>query len=483
MSMRGDAYWTATDTVVSSGLAFLLRLVVARVLAPEDFGVAALAVTVVSILQTVNDFGLTAALIQRDEREVTSDFVDTTFTASLLITICLAALTGLVAAPLAASAYGEPQLHALILALAVTLLPSPFTTVTASLLLRARRFRTTALIKIVSTLIGMAAAIVVLLVHPSAWVIIAQVTATALSSALMFQIARPRRFRLRLDREHLRSVFGFGGFVLASDLIGNLQANAGVFILGLVLVTSDVGMFALALYLTDTARKLVMSILARVSFVHFSRNKHDLAFLRDTFAATVRWNCRALFPLMASMMLFGPEWVPRLFGAEWQSIGPVVFWLALTVMVGTAGGTTSNLFRSIGRPGLDLAVTVCTTVVILFPTLYLAARFFGLEGAVIAIFAVKLLAITVRLSILPRIVPGAAGAALARAGEQLVLQTPIVAAWALSGALGLGGTLAELALLALALAIYAAVELPRAFPTQWRVGKRWAGAVLAGSAR
>lgn len=478
MTMRRDAYWTAAETLVSSGFAFLLRLVVARILAPEDFGVAALAVTVVSILQTVNDFGLTAALIQRDEKDVTRDFVDTTFTASLAVTVAIAALAGLVVAPLAASAYGEPQLHGLILALSVTLLPSPFTTVAAALLLRQRRFRATALIKVVSTLVGMAAAVAVLVVHPSAWVIIAQVAASALCSAALFQIAQPRRYRLRLDRTHLRSALGFSGFVLLTDLIGNLQANAGVFVIGLVLATDDVGRFALALYLTDTARRLTMSILNRVTFVHFSQNKHDQRFLRETFASTVRWNCRALFPLMTSMMLFGPAWAPRLFGPEWEAAGPVIFWLSLTVIVGTAGGTTSNLFKSVGRPGLDLSLAVLTTVLILFPALYLSARGHGLAGAAIAIFSVKLFAVALRLAVLQRVVPGAPAGALRRAAEQIALQLPILGAWLASRALGLDGTLYEVALLVAALGVYAAVELPRTFRAEWRGGRRWVGSLL-----
>ena len=475
MTMRRDAYWTAAETLVSSGLAFLLRLAVARVLAPEDFGVAALAVTVVSILQTVNDFGLTAALIQRDEKEVTRDFVDTTFTASLVITVLLAAFTGLLAAPLAASVYGEPQLHALILALSVTLLPSPFTTVAAALLLRKRRFRTSAIIKVVSTLVGMAAAIAVLVVEPSAWVIIAQVSVSALCSAMLFQIAHPFRYRLRLDRAHLGSVLGFSGFVLLTDLIGNLQTHAGVFVLGLVLATDDVGRFALSLYLTDTARRLVMSILNRVTFVHFSQNKHDQRFLRETFASTVQWNCRALFPLMTSMMLFGPAWAPRLLGPEWQAAGPVIFWLSLTVIVGTAGGTTSNLFKSVGRPGLDLSLAFSTTVLILFPALFVSARLHGLEGAAVAIFCVKLLAVALRLTVLDRIVPGAPMEALRRAVPQLVLQLPIAAAWLASRTFGLDGTMLEIALLGAALAFYAAVELPRTFRTEWESGRRWVG--------
>ena len=174
-----------------------------------------------------------------------------------------------------------------------------------------------------------------------------------------------------MGKAHLKSVFGFSTFVLLSDIVGNLQGSAGVFVLGTVLTTAALGQFAFAVYLTDTPRRLAMSILNRVTFVHFSQNKHDKDYLREKFASIVRWNCRMLFPVMTSMMLFGPGWVTLFLGPEWAGIGPVVFWLSLSTIVGTAGGATSNLFKSMGRPALNLWLSVFTTIVVLFPVLYL----------------------------------------------------------------------------------------------------------------
>lgn len=472
MSMRRDAYWTAADTFISSGLAFVLRLVVARVLAPEEFGVAAIAITIVTILQTVNEFGLTSALIQRDEGDVTRGFIDTTFTASLIVTIVLAALTGLVAAPLAASAYGEPLLFPLILALAVTLLPSPFTTVAAAMLMRRRRFRDTAIIKVASTVAGMVAAIAVLVTDPSAWAIIAQVVASALCSAILFQIAHPYRYRLRLDRAHLRAVFGFSTFILLSNLIGAFQVNAGVFVLGLVLATSSVGQFAFAVYLTDTARKIVMSILNRVTFVHFSQNKHDADYLRERFASVVEWNCRALFPPMFVLMLFGPDWVVRFLGIEWAPIGPVVVWLSLTVVVSAAGGATSNLFKSVGRPGMDMSLSFVTTIVILLPALYVAGAAYGLTGAAIAVLVVKVIAVALRLVVLEYLMSPVLVRIVPRVLRQLALQTVFVAAWIASVAGASLGVPFEILSLAVASTIYLVLEAPRTFPDAWSDIKR-----------
>ena len=113
-------------------MAFAFRLVVARMLSPHEFGIAAIALTVVALLQTINDFGLTAALIQKDEDKLTPDMVNSTFTASLIVSVVLAILTAFVIAPLAADFYGQPLVQPLIAVLAVCLLPSPFSTIAAA---------------------------------------------------------------------------------------------------------------------------------------------------------------------------------------------------------------------------------------------------------------------------------------------------------------------------------------------------------------
>lgn len=472
MSIRRDAYWTMADTVVTSALAFALRIIVAKMLAPDDFGVASIALTVITILQGINDFGMTAALIQRDKEGVTRQFINTTFTASLLITVILTALTVLVFAPWAAEAYDEPALYALILVAGITLLTSPFTTVASALMYREGKFKQNAVIKVVSAVLGMFTAIALLAYDPSPWVVVLQMVVSMVAGAIMLTIAQPHSYALRLDRVHLRAVFGFSTYVMIGGMVGTFQANMGVFVLGLVLSTASVGYFALGVYLTDTMRRIVMSILNRVTFVHFSRNKYDSAFLRDKFVSTVRWNCRALFPLMIGMMLFGPGWAPQVLGSEWESLGPVIFWLSASVVIGTAGGATSNLFKSMGRPGLDLVLSIVTTIGLLLPALYFSGQIFGLEGAAIAIFVVKVVAVALRLFVLHKLVPGATIGAVRVSFSQLLWQIPILLSWLASWMLDIEQWYYQAPFLLAGLVIYAVFELPKAFSQEWSEGRR-----------
>jgi teichuronic acid exporter len=466
MSRKRDAIWTALDTFTSAGLSFLFRLLVARVLAPEEFGLAALALTIVAILQVINDFGLTAALIQRDERAVTPELVNTTFTASAVVSLLIAAATALAVAPVTAAFYHEPRIQPLVAVLAISLLPSPFTTVASALMLRRRRFKTVALVRVLATLSGLAVAGAVLLLRPSPWVIVYQTLATSAVSLVGLVMAARWRFRLSLRLQHLREVFGFSTMILLNDLTVSFSANAGVFILGRIVSTTDAGLFALAAYMTDTFRRALMSVLNRVNFVHYSQIKDDKAALARVYTATLAWNCRIIFPVMTAFLLFGPPLLIHFLGESWRELGSVVRWLCLSVMIHAAGGTTSTLYKAIGRPGLDMGLFVGTMALVLFPAMLAGAWLGGLAGVAIAAAASKFISIAIRQLLLDRMIGGTSLRVLRTVAVLTALQLPIVGAWLVARFVWpQGGLVSDVMLMCIGLAIYAAIEIPRALPS------------------
>ena len=175
---------------------------------------------------------------------------------------------------------------------------------------------------------------------------------------------------------------------------------------------------------------------------------------------------------MIGMMLFGPGWAPQLLGPEWGSLGPVVFWLSASVVVGTAGGATSNLFKSMGRPGLDLVLSIVTTIGLLLPALYFSGQAFGLVGAAIAIFVIKTVAVALRLFVLRKLVPGAVVGSMRVSFNQLLWQLPIVLAWFATWALDVGPWYYQAPFLATGAIVYAFFELPKAFPAIWSEGHK-----------
>lgn len=460
LSLRRDAVWTAADTFITSGLAFAFRLLVAKLLAPGQFGLVAMVLAVVALLQVINEFGFTSALIQKAEARLTPALINTTFTASLLVSIAAAATLAWVIAPLAARYYDQPAAGPLLRALSPMLLAAPFNTVAAALLYRQRRYRDLAINRAVSTLASIAIAGVVLVLQADAWVVVWQVLiATALSTIGLVILAK-WRFRLMLEPAHLREVLGFSGFVLASDVVGQLNANLGVFVIGRFLSVSEVGLFGLAIYFTDTARRMVMSILNRVTFVHYSSLQDDKDALRQTYFSTVTWNCRLLFPVMIAMMTFGPGLLIDFLGNAWQPMAPVVAILSLSIIIQTAGGMTSTLFKAVGRPDVETAVIVATSFFVLAPLVVVGALTGGLVGVAIGTAVAKLIAVVVRQFLMERIVGGTVPTMLRIVGRLLIRQLPIVAAWGIVLMIGPHHWYVDIALLALGIAAYALWEMP-----------------------
>jgi len=465
MSLKRSAAWTALDTFGSAGLSFGFRLLVARVLTPDQFGVAALALTVLAVLQTVNDFGLTASLIQKDEADVTPSLINTTFTASGIVSLVLAALTGFAIAPLAAWFYHQPQVGDLILVMAISLLPSPFTTVASALLLRQRRFREVALVRIAATILSLAIAGTILVVRPSPWAVVTQAITMPLIMVLGLCAAAKWRFRITLVKKHLKEVFGFSTFILMNDLAISLSANAGVFIIGRMVSASDAGLYSLANYMTDTVRRALMSILSRVTFVHFSQIKHDKPQLSQAYLSVQVWNSRVIFPIMTAFMLFGPALMNHFYGHRWDHAGSVVRWLSLAVIINAAGGATSNLYRAIGRPGMDLALFLTTTTLIQFPGMAFGAYFYGLTGVAMAAAITKLVAVILRQILLDRIIGGTALHVLRAVARLVLLQAPLVIVWAILNLYWpVHPWMADVAGGVLGCALYGLAEGPRAFP-------------------
>lgn len=470
--MKRDAMWVGMDTMVASAVGFLLRLAIARLLAPEQFGIAAIVLTIMAIMQTLNDFGLTASLVQRSADKFDRMLVDTTFTISGIISIALFVSILVLGAPLAVSWFGEQDLYAYLAVISIAVLFSPFTTVSMALLYRQRQFKRLALARILSTFAGFVAASVVLIIAPSPWVVVLQTLASGVTYTLFVTLAARHRFRIQVAKGQIKSIFAFSGFILAAEMTGTLQTHAGVLILGAALGSTSAGFFSLALYLTDTVRGVVMSVLNRVTFVHYSIHQNDPLEVRRALLNTIKWNCRIIFPLMFAMIAFGPHIAVAFLGEGWNEMATTLRWLAATVIVGTAGGTTTTLFRGLGRPGMDFSIMVLTTLVLLLPSIYIFGSVFGITGAAVATFTIKTISVCIRLAITSRLIGNVFGAIFQKVVYFTAMQWPLLLCWTVIEIMAPDHAWwVDAAATIACLTIYAALEFPKAFP-EWRIPQR-----------
>jgi PST family polysaccharide transporter len=414
----------------------------------------------------VNDFGLTAALIQRDQSKISASFINTTFSASLIVASCLCVLSLTVVAPLAADFYDVPVLHSMISVIALSFLLSPFSSVASALALRERRFREVALVRVAANIFALGGALLLLLLDPSPWVLVVQSLLVTVGMSVGLIWLSRWRYRLLLERGCLKDIFGFSSFVLANDMLVAFSANAGTFVLGRVMSAADVGLFGLATFVTDVVRRSLMSILNRVAFVHYSAMQSDYLALRRAYIKTVTWNCRLVFPVMMTMILVGPNLLEQFLGREWTNMGEVVRWLSVSVMIHAAGGATSTLYKAIGRPGLDMGLFGATTLLILFPSMIFGALTHGLTGVAVAVAATKAISILVRQILVDRLIGETGTKILYSVTRLLILQIPLLAFWAIGRWLYPETPwMLDILLMAAGILAFGALEVRHAFPT------------------
>ncbi|WP_126174638.1 lipopolysaccharide biosynthesis protein [Altericroceibacterium xinjiangense] len=428
-SLKRDAAWTAADTLVSAGSAFLFRLVVARFIVPAEFGVFALALTTVAIVQVFNEFGMAATIIQRAEDRFTPELVDTAYSASTLISTALFVINLIFIAPLAAWFYSSERVGIISAVVGVSFLFTPTASIARALLFRARDYRTVTVARIVSTLLSLVAAVVVLVFYRNVWALVVQaVSAQVILAFAMWRLSEWRP-RFRLDRRTFREMIGYSGFVFANDLFVSISRNLDVITLGRILSQSQVGIYSLAFYVTDIVRMNVMSILNRVMFTHYSSIQNDHDAVRFYYIRTASWNALLIFPVMVAIILAGPVLTPVFLGADWRAMGIPLQLLAVSVMIHAAGGATSTVYKALGRPGLDFTLNVLTSVIILLPALIFGVLWAGMAGAAAAVAGAKAISAIIRQILLDRMIGSTLAGVLKSTAGALLMQVPLVIAW------------------------------------------------------
>lgn len=396
MSLKKDTIWASLDAFTMQGLAFGFRLLLAQQLGPADFGILSMAATTLLILGALNDFGLSATLIQRKKSEMSEAFIATAFTGAVFISAGLFICNQFLVAPLSASFFRTPEVSSIVMVLGCAFLFLPVTTVSNALLMRARNFEAMTKCRVIAQLLSMALGAFVLIVYRTLWAAPIQVLSAQFFTTVLMFFAHPWRLRLCWDSGLRRELFGFSSVVFMNNLLVTLSKNAGQILLGRTLGPAELGIYALAFSLTDTVRTAVMSVMNRVMFVHYAENQENALRLAGDYLRTLAWNCSIVFPLMLMLVINGPDLMVLLLGEKWGGMELVLPILAVAVMVHVAGGSTSSLLTAIGKPGLDLRLFVLTTLGVMFPGIIVGGLYFGAAGVAAGLLLAKVASVIIR---------------------------------------------------------------------------------------
>lgn len=390
-------FWAAAQkwlVRISSLLAFVL---LGRLLSPQEFGVVALAMAVITMLATISDAGFTPWVIQK--RGLTPRAASTAFWISTGIGTVLAVALAALAVPVA-DLFDSPELRLVLPVLAGTLVITGLSGVPAALLQRDLRFKELAVRQVVATVLSIVVAVVLAVAGAGVWALVAQTVVRVVVACVILFWAGDFRPRFTFSRPDAADMLGYGSRSLGVTLGGAARQSGEPFLVGAVLGTVALGYWTVAGRLASTVVDLCSAAIGSVAGPVFSELQDEPERLGRTFARLLSVGGLVLVPVMTAMALVSADLVPLLFGAQWAVSAGVASILAATWLFAGLANLQRNLLLGTGRAGRELTLTMGALV--------------GQLGLVVLLGQWGLTAIAVGLSVWGGLVFAVRGAVIAR---------------------------------------------------------------------
>jgi len=365
----------ASAQAAKAGLMFAGQLVLARLLAPSDFGLVAMVGPVIAFAGILGNLGLASSLVQR--QVIDQNRVSAVFWGSLAISIGLYAML-CITAPLVAWIYGDPAVTTLILVNSLLVPLSALGSVPIALLNRRMAFWKLQQVEVIGAAVALAATAGLAFARFGYWSLtLGSLVGNGIGAAMLWRACRWRPSRPSNWRAAVEDL-SFGANLTGANLANFVTSTADNVIIG-----SLNGAQALGYY--DRSYKLVVQPINQILYPVSSVADPLLSRLQDdpvAYAHSYRMLLRATFLLSLPPAIYcavmGERVIPLLLGQRWLPAAPTFAWIAI-------GGIASGLYISlswlmISQRRADTMRRVFTLAAIVNVTAFSAGSFWGVEG-------------------------------------------------------------------------------------------------------
>lgn len=352
--MRGTV-WSSIERFSVQGVAFIVMIIMARILTPDDYGLVAMLTIFIAISQSLVDSGFSQALIRKQDRDETDN--STVFYFNIGVGIFLYFIL-FFCAPLIARFYDEPILIPITRVISLSVLINSFVVVQRALLTSAIDFKTQAKASmsaaIVSGIVGISMAYTGFGVWSIVWY---QLTNLTVNSALLWLLSKWRP-RLFYSWKSFRELFGFGSKLAASGILDTLYNNIYLIVIGKIFSAADLGYYTRASQFAQFPSSNLTGIIQRVTYPVLCSIQYDAPRLRSVYRRFLRLSAFIVFPLMMGLAAVAKPLILILLKEQWAFSIILLQIVCFSMMWYPIHSINLNLLQVKGRSDLFLRLEV-----------------------------------------------------------------------------------------------------------------------------
>jgi O-antigen/teichoic acid export membrane protein len=414
LALRGGAVSVAMQ-YGNGVLQLVAAIVLARLLAPEDFGLVAIVTVLTSFAPLLIDFGLGDATTQRSK--ITRSQVSSLFWLSTGIGLAIAVLVA-ACSPLIAWIYREPRLEDIALCTAIMFVLFGVSNQHLALLRRTMQFTRIAKIQILSTLIGVAIAIAMAICGYGYWAIVLRPIVSSFCVATGAWLVCGWLPGFPVFDDEVKSMVRFGLHVVGFSVLYSAARAVDRILLGLFYRPDAVGYYQNAITLYDYSIFAVLSQLHTVGSAALSKLQSNPAALRQRYEAALSALAFFVMPTAAILSVTAQDLTVILLGEKWRAAGLLLSIIGLRGIFQVVEGSQGWLHLSIGRA--DRWRNWGVVSVVAHFVAVLGGLPFGATGVAVAIVITSLLIAVPSISYAGRPIGIGAALVMRAVGQQLI---------------------------------------------------------------
>lgn len=348
--MKSDAkrsvLWSGIQNIANQGIHFIITVIIARLLTPEDYGLIAMLSIFFALAQAFIDSGLSGALIQKKnctEKDYNSVFVFSIVVSSVLYMILF------ICAPLIAKLYDNEMLVALSRVYLFSLVINAVGVVPMTILHKNLQFKAFAFISTSINIFAGIVAIIAAYCGLAYWALVLQIIMTSVLSTIAYYVKTRWKPSFRFSVESFKSMISYGFPVMLTSIVHAIYNNLYSLVIGAKYNSRELGLYNRAYSFSSIVPTTFSNFTMRAMFPVLSKIQDNVVELKNKVIEMLHLSLYVVVPINVYLVFNCKDVIRIILGEKWMALVPYLVILCISSIAYVYTNLHMTIFKTIGR--------------------------------------------------------------------------------------------------------------------------------------
>ncbi len=356
--------WSAVDNVAQHVVSFVVGIVLARLLSPDDYGLIGIIAIFTTVCTAIINGGFSTALIRKND--CTDDDYNTAFIVNLGLSLVLYAII-FICSPLIANFFGKQELVALTRVSSFTMIIGALAIVQQTRLTKRIDFKTQTKISLISAITSGVIGIGMALVGCGVWSLVCQGIVSQLLRTILLWFYNKWVPRLRFSKKSFNDLFGFGWKMMVSGVMDSVWKELYQLVVGKFYSPATLGQYTRAKHFSQLFSSNLTNVIQRVTYPVLSEIQDEKERMIAAYRRIIKLTMFITFTLMFALGAVAEPFLYCIIGQKWHEAATYLPFICFIGSLYPLHAINLNMLQVQGRSDLFLFLEIIKKIIGIVP--------------------------------------------------------------------------------------------------------------------